>query len=57
MKKLFFEILQNSQETPVSESLLNKIAATLLKETPTGVLSYKFCEIFRNTYFASIGCI
>ena len=49
MKKLFFEILQNSQETPVSESLFNKIAATLLKETTTGVFSYKFCNIFKNT--------
>ena len=46
-KKVFLKISQNSQKTPVSQSLF------LLEWTPTPaqVFSYKFCEIFKNTFF------
>ena len=37
------------------ESLFNKVAAfwpaTLLKETPTQVFSFEYCDIIKNTYF------
>ena len=34
------------------ESLFNKVASlkAYLKETPTQVFSFKYCEIFKNTY-------
>ena len=37
------------------EFFFDKVAglrlATLLKETPTQVFSYEYCETFKNTYF------
>ena len=43
-------------ETPVLESLFKKVAyrrpVTLLKKTPTRVISSKCCKTFQNTYFA-----
>ena len=46
IKKLFLKISQYWQESPVLESLFNK-----LKETPTQVVFCEYCEIFKNTYF------
>ena len=48
-KKSVLKSQQNSQETPVLESLFNKVAGQ--KETPTQVFSYEYCKIFTNTYF------
>ena len=36
------------RNTPVLETLFNKV---YWKETPTQVLSYEICEIFKNTSF------
>ena len=38
-------------ETPVLESLLNKVLATLLKRGSNTGGSYEICEIFKSTYF------
>ena len=50
---MFLKISQVSQE-----SLFNKVtvlrAATLLKKTPTQVLSCEICRIFKNNYFDEI---
>ena len=43
MKKQFFQVLQNSQENAF-------LFFYFLKETPTQVLSWEFCQILR-TYF------
>ena len=59
MKKVFLEILQNSQEnTCATVSFLNKVAGFILqlfkKKDPTHVtwhvFSCKFCEFSRNTF-------
>ena len=43
-------------ETPVLGSLFKKVAyrrpVTLLKKTPTQVISSECCKTFQNTYFA-----
>ena len=44
LKKVFLKILQISQETPVFESLFNKVAGLQ-------VVSCAFCEIFKYTFF------
>ena len=49
VKKVFLEILQNSQEnTCARASLLIKL---IKKETPAQVFSREFCEIFKNVFF------
>ena len=50
-KKVFLEISQNSQETPVPEPLLIKrIFNFIKKETLAHVFSYEFCEISKNNF-------
>ena len=39
------------RKTPILESLFNKVAESLLKETPTQVFSCKICEVFKSNYF------
>ena len=52
MKKLFLNILQNSQENPcVGVSLLIKGGNFIKKEIPTRVFSCDFFEVFNNTCF------
>ena len=54
VKKVFLEILQNSQENTCAKvSFLIKPQACnfIKKETLTQVFSCKFCEISRNTFF------
>ena len=57
VRKLFLEISQNSQEsTCVGVSFLMKsyrpeACKFVKKETPTQVLSFEFCEVFKNTFF------
>ena len=57
IKKVFIKISHNSQEkTCVWVSFFKKIAGLqacnfIIIETPTQVLYYKFCEIFKNTFF------
>ena len=41
-KKLLLMISKNSQETPVSESFLNKIASLTLLKTGSGTFSVNF---------------
>ena len=53
MKTAILKILQYSQETPVLESLFNKVAgiracSLIKKETPTQVFSCEYCEILKN---------
>ena len=49
VKKVFLEILQNSQEnTCARASLLIKL---IKKETLAQVFSREFCEIFKNVFF------
>ena len=57
VRKLFLEISQNSQENNcVGVSFLMKsykpeACKFIKKETPTQVLSFEFCEVFKNTFF------
>ena len=57
-KKVFLEILQNSQEnTRAGISFLIKLQAACsftTKETPAQVFSSKSCEIFKNNYFEEL---
>ena len=49
VKKMFLKISQNSQEsTCVGVAWACNF---IKKETPTLVLSFEFCEIFKNTFF------
>ena len=53
---MFLKIWQNSQEKNLYRSVFfNNVsgwsAATFSKETLAQVVSYKFCEIFKNTSF------
>ena len=55
MKKVFLEILQNSQEkTCARVSILIKLRALacnfIKKDTLEQVFSYEFCEISKNTF-------
>ena len=53
MKKVFLEILQNSQENncaSVSFLIKKPRPATLLKKTLAQVFSCEFCEISKNIY-------
>ena len=47
--------LKIHRKRPVLKSLFNKVAvlgsATLLRKTPTQMLSCEICEIFKNNYF------
>ena len=56
VKKQSLNISQNSREnTCAGVSFLIKLLEAgnfIKKKTPTKVLSCKFCEIFKNTYFA-----
>ena len=55
MKKVFLELLQNSQESTCSRVsfLIKKAEACnfVKKETLAQVLSCDFCEISKNTFF------
>ena len=50
---MFLEILQNSLETPVPESLFYKVAGLnfIKKETLAQVFSCEFYEISKNIFF------
>ena len=48
MKKVFLEISQNSQESPVPESLF--FCNFIKKETLAKVFSCGFCQISKNTF-------
>ena len=48
MKKVFLEISQNSQESPVPESLF--CCNFIKKETLAKVFSCGFCQISKNTF-------
>ena len=51
MKKGVLEISQNSQEKTCTRVIfLNKVAS-IKKDTLAQVLSCKFCEISKNTFF------
>ena len=55
VKKVFLEILQNSQENTCARvSFLIKLQALRLqlfkRDTLTQVFSYEFCEISKNTF-------
>ena len=51
-EKVFFEILQNSQEnTSTTVSFLIKLQAFIKKETLAQVFSCEFCESSKNTFF------
>ena len=45
------------RKIPALESYLNKVvglglqACNFIKKSPTQVLSYQYCEIFKNTFF------
>ena len=55
LKKVFLRFSHYSQENPWLESIFNEVATgglqLYLKETPTQVFFYKYCEIYKNTYF------
>ena len=53
MKKVFLEILQNSQENTCARvSFFNKVADLFIKkEALAEVFSCEFCEIFKNIFF------
>ena len=56
VKKLFLKFSENSRESACTGvSFLIKLQAlqpaTLLKETPTEVFYYGFCEILKITFF------
>ena len=52
VKKVFLEILQNSQENTCARvSFLIKLQATLLKEALAQEFSCEFCEISKNANF------
>ena len=58
---MFLKISQNSQETPVPESLFfNKLQAEvynfILKKNLAQVFSYEFCKIFKNIFSAEHLC-
>ena len=52
---MFCKVSQNSQEKPVLESLEKssrpRAGNVIKKETPTSVLSCKFCKTFKDTFF------
>ena len=52
---MFLEILQNSQEKSVPESLFNTVAglrpAAILQKTLARVFSCEFCEVSMKTIF------
>ena len=55
-KKVFFKILQNSQETTVPESLFWKSCRPescnfIKKEALAQEFACEFCETFKNTFF------
>ena len=54
VKKVFLEILQNSQEKTCTRVSFNKVAVsglpTLLKKTLAHVFSCEFCEISKNNF-------
>ena len=55
IRKLFLKILQYPQETPMLDSIFQKVAelATLLKRdpNPTQVFSCEYRKTYRSTYF------
>ena len=53
IKKMFLEISQNSQKTPVPESpfFSRKACNFIKKETLAQVFSCEFCEISKNKFF------
>ena len=55
VKKLFFEISQNSQEYTFASLFFNKVSAlrpaTLLKKKLAQLFFCEFCEISKNTFF------
>ena len=53
VKKVFLEILQNSQEnTCARDSFLIKLQAYFIKkESLAQVFSFEFCEVSKNTFF------
>ena len=57
-KKVFLKISQNSQENtivraPVKQSCRPQACNFIKKETPMQVFSFKFREIFQNTFLQS----
>ena len=51
VEKMFLEISQNSQETPVPESRRLQACNFITKEILAKVFSCEFCKISRNTFF------
>ena len=49
---MFLEIVKNSQENTVLESLFNNAAGRMAyQDTSTQVFSCEICKIYKNTYF------
>ena len=51
MKKVFLEILQDSQESTCARVSLSMACNFIKKEALTQVFSCEFCETSKNTFF------